>query len=177
MIELLTYKEYVENARKNEQWKSYASRWAYHEKAIEIIRSLGIGKAKRVLEIGVFGAGLVKGSDRMDKPETKWIIAGERITLKHDARLTPWPIPSGEYELLSSLRVWHHLAPYQEAAFREARRVARYVLIACPEKEAVGIGIPRKTFISWGGEPIIEHDFQAWGRLYLFAGEWDVTKI
>ena len=92
-------------------------------------------------------------------------------TFPRDARELPWPIADRRYRLFVSLRVWHHLAPAQRACFEEARRVARNVLIACPEEEVVGVGIPRSEWISWnGGNPVVEKTTNGWGNLYLFEG-------
>lgn len=168
-IRLLTYGEYETNAKKDPQWRSYVERWGYHAKAIEIIRGLDISGPDAVLEIGTFGAGLVHGSNRMDLPDGAWPPPDPGRQIWHDAREIPWPFGDDQFELLIALRVWHHLAPAQRRALREARRVARRVLIVCPEHEVVGIGIPRGKFITWGGQPSIEEDLGAWGRLYLFG--------
>ena len=171
-MKTLTFSEYKSNAAKDPQWKSWRERWCYHESAIEIVHALGLSKPKRVLEIGAFGAGIVVGSDRMDLPDGAWNLPDDRRTIPHDARLLPWPIADDRYDLLIALRVWHHLAPVQESCFQEARRIAKNLIIACPEVEVVGQGIKREQFIAWNGAPpAAEHDFGAWGKLYFF-GRW-----
>lgn len=170
-LEYLEFDQYEANAVRYPQWKSYRARWVYHARAIFIIQNVCLPTdPKNVLEIGSYGAGLVTGSDRMDLPGGQWPLAGENPTYTHDARLVPWPISDQRYELLIALRVWHHLAPMQEEAFREARRVARNILIVCPEKEVVGQGITRNQFVKWNGgvPPYLEHDLGTWGRLCLW---------
>jgi hypothetical protein len=169
-MKMLDYAAYEANARKDPQWKSYQERWVYHEQAIKIIEGLDIQNPEEVLEIGAFGAGLVPGSDRMDLPDSPWPVAKKKGILWHDARVIPWPIPAAKYSLVVALRVFHHLAPVQKECFAEARRIARYVLIECPEQEVVGVGIKEERFIAWNGvKPLLRHDFGAWGKLYLFG--------
>lgn len=168
-IRLLEYGEYEANARKDPQWRSYVERWGYHAKAIEIIRGLDISGPDAVLEIGSFGAGLVHGSNRMDLPDGAWPPPDPHRQIWHDAREIPWPFGDDQFELLIALRVWHHLSPVQKSSFREAQRIARRLLIVCPEREVVGVGIHRKKFIAWGGQPAMEEDLGAWGKLYLFG--------
>jgi hypothetical protein len=176
-ITYLTYNDYFANARRSGQWKSHALRWPYHHGALEIIQGLNLNDSRKVLEIGSFGAGLVHGSVRMDLPGTSWEIKQNRTDIKHDARVIPWPFGDREFDLVVTLRVWHHLAPVQREAFLEARRVAKYVLIECPEQEVVGAGIPHQKFTEWnGGPPLIVRDFADWGLLYLF-GDSDVTYL
>jgi SAM-dependent methyltransferase len=170
LLRYLTHEEYLENAAKNSQWKSHALRWPYHQGAMDIIRGLNIADPGKVLEIGSFGAGLVHNSVRMDLPWTDWEIAGASVDIRHDARDIPWPFHDGEFDLIVALRVWHHLDPVQKEAFLEARRVAKYVLIECPEHEVVGVGISRQKFTEWNGGPaMIVKDFADWGLLYLFS--------
>jgi hypothetical protein len=172
LLRYLTHEEYLKNAAKDGQWKSHALRWPYHQAAIDIIRGLNIADPGKILEIGSFGAGLVHGSVRMDLPGTAWEIKQNRTDIKHDARITPWPFVDGEFDLLVALRVWHHLAPVQREAFLEAKGIAKHVLIECPEREVVGVGISQQKFTEWnGGPPLIVRDFADWGLLYLFGDE------
>ncbi|MCK9362137.1 MAG: hypothetical protein M0P74_00820 [Syntrophales bacterium] len=169
-LELLDYRAYLANVAGHPLWKSYRARWQYHAAAIDWIRELGISDPKQVLEIGTFGAGLVNGSDRMDLPSGEWQEESPGI-IRHDARILPWPFASRRYKLLIALRVWHHLFPVQGECFREAKRIAKQLIIECPEVEAVGQGISRDKFIEWNGAPpAAEKDFGPWGRLYLFGG-------
>jgi SAM-dependent methyltransferase len=155
----------------NDKWRSYRDRWIYHEKAIALIDKLNISRAKAVLEIGTFGAALVTGSDTMDCHNDHWIMDGYAPKIWHDARILPWPFKDKKYDLVVALRVFHHLAPVQQECFAEARRIARNVLLVCPEKEIVGIGIKREQFRQWnGGNPAdYEEDLSGgWGRVYLW---------
>jgi len=171
MIDFLTFDDFARNADRSPQWKSYRERWIYHEIAIEIAKTLGIRRNRSVIEIGTFGAQVVPGSDTMDLPRGSWSLPGEVPTVAHDARKLPWPIRAGRYQLLVALRVWHHLAPAQRACFDEARRVAKNLIICCPEQEVVGRGIPREDWIEWnGGPPLIERKTDGWGIVYLFGG-------
>ena len=171
-IKTIDFSAFEANAQKDPQWKSYRERWIYHERAIEIIKSLNISDAGKVLEVGSFGAGLVVGSDKMDLPNSQWNSPENQMMIWHDAREIPWPFEDGRYDLLIALRVWHHLAPVQRESFLEAKRIARNIIIECPEKEVVGVGITRDQFIAWNGgeKPVEECDMGAWGRLYLWRG-------
>lgn len=174
MLKYLDYETFKANAASNlEIWKSYEGRWRYHARAIEVIQGLGLSRPKQVLELGTLGASLVLGSDTMDYANEQWVMPGYRPTIVHDARDIPWPVKR-RYELFIALRIWHHLAPVQEEAFREARRIAENVLIVCPEKEVVGVGIPREKFTEWNdGKPatIEENINGGWGRLYFWGAE------
>ncbi|MDZ4241922.1 MAG: hypothetical protein U1D99_03755 [Candidatus Omnitrophota bacterium] len=171
MIETLTWTAYEENALKNPAWKSYRARWSYHAVAIEIVKSLDISSPRGVLEIGPFGANVIQGSDTMDLPSGEWRMPDYGRTIRHDARSIPWPFQEKRYELLIALRVWHHLAPFQEEAFREAKRIAHHIIIACPENEIVGVGVARGQFLAWndGIPPSREYDLAAWGKLYFWS--------
>jgi hypothetical protein len=171
-IKTLDFIRYEKNAVRNGWPPAYKARWSYHAKAVEIVKRLKISHPHQVLEIGSFGAQIVIGSDTMDLQSEEWKIPGFKPTYWHDARALPWPIESS-YSLLIALRLWHNLAPMQEQCFREAKRVARNVLIECPEKEVVGQGITQSQFISWndGFLPIEEFDMGEWGRLYLWRGD------
>lgn len=170
-VRTLDFDRYEKNAIKNGWPPAYKERWAYHAMAIDAVKRLELLRPRAVLEIGSFGAQIVIGSDTMDLQSGEWKISGFKPTYSYDARVLPWPIESGKYALLVALRLWHHLSPVQEQCFREAKRIARNVLIECPEKEVVGVGIARAQFIGWnnGVLPIEEHDMGEWGRLYLFG--------
>jgi hypothetical protein len=173
-VKTLDFNAYKANALKDPQWKSYLQRWEYHAWAIALVNGMSLlFSAKSVLEIGAFGAGIVIGSDRMDLPDGKWVPPDDLPTIWHDARIIPWPFKDRQYSLLIALRLWHHLAPVQRECFLEAKRIARNILIVCPEKEVVGVGITRSQFIQWnGGEsPVVEYYMGAWGYLYLWKGD------
>ncbi len=168
MLQYLDFGQYEANAQRFERWRSYRSRWQYHDRAVEVVRELGIGAPEEVLEIGPYGAQLVQGSHVMDLPDGDWNHDG-RVRYRHDARILPWPVPDGFYRLVVALRVWHHLYPRQRECFMEALRISDHVLIVCPEKEVVGKGIPAEDWHLWhGGPPLIEDRIGAWGVLYLW---------
>lgn len=169
MIRFITYQEYKSAIEKHPQWKSYEKRWAYHEATISMLKNQLISSPENVLEIGSFGVPLVKGSHQMDLPSDLWKIPEKEITFKWDVRKIPWPIQDKTYDFLVALRVWHHLAPFQEQAFLEAKRVAKNIIIECPEHEVVGVGILKEQFSFWNGAPPDQVvDFADWGKLYLF---------
>jgi hypothetical protein len=172
IIKTLDIEKYEKNAIKNGWPPAYKARWAYHARAIEAAKTLKISHPREVLEIGSSGAQIVIGSDTMDLPSQEGEKTKSRQAYWHDARVLPWPIESGKYSLLVALRLWHHLSPVQEQCFLEAKRVARNVLIECPEREIVGVGITREQFIKWnkGVPPIMEFDMADWGMLYLWRG-------
>lgn len=79
-------------------------------------------------------------ASREETPDEPWF----EPTYWHDVRFTPWPVHGKRYDLVVALRVWHHLVPLQKESFEEARRIAKRVLIVCPEREIVGRGITRR---------------------------------
>lgn len=168
-VEYIDFHEFERLVRGKPQWQSYQERWKYHGQAVRMASVVGPSSPSAVLEIGSFGVQVVKGSDTLDMPGGQWDYPGRKPTFLYDIRKTPWPIRDGQYELLIALRVWHHLAPNQADAFREARRVAKNIIIACPEKEVVGLGVPRSLFVALAGTPKIEADLKGWGRVYLWG--------
>lgn len=168
-MKFLSYEQYVKNAEIDAQWKSFEKRWIYHNIAIEMARTIKLKKRSDVLEIGSFGNQIVPKSDTMDLTSGGWCIKGFKPTYDLDARNVPWPIADKKYKLLVALRVWHHLAPKQEEAFKESLRIAENVIICCPEKETVGIGIPKEKFYEWyGREARMTVTTNGWGIVYLF---------
>ena len=167
-LRYLTFQEYEKNAANDPQWKSYRERWTYHSEAIEEIRKLN---PESVLEIGSFGCPLVRGSDTLDMPNGSWPTPWFEPTYRHDIRQFPWPVEDKRYDLLVALRVWHHLGPIQRECFEQARKIAKHLLIVCPEREIVGRGITRSEWDQWyGGKPEITTDLGDWGMLYVFRG-------
>ena len=133
-----------------------SARWRYHKMAIDLIKGLGIDDSSHVLEMGTMGASLILGSHTIDYAE-HWDFPGKRPTYLHDARKLPWPIGDKQYDLFVALRVYQHLAPYQEKCFREARRVARKVLIVVPDNYRNRLhtdsrGITYEQFLRWNAQ-------------------------
>lgn len=106
-------------------------RWDYHERAIEIVKSLQISEADQILEMGTMGASLVVGSHTLDCDKL-WDFPGKKPTYNHDARKLPWPIADASYELFVALRVFQHLAPVQHDCFNQVKRVARRLILVVP---------------------------------------------
>lgn len=140
----------------------YANRWPYFKQAGEIVTVLNL--CGKVIEIGPYKFPLVHDSHTMD-------VSNEyHPSYLHDASKFPWPIADKAYELLVALQVWEHLRPgSQEAAFREACRVARWLLMSfpldwhCPQ-DAVHHGITEAVIADW----TCEHERLSWlvgGRL------------
>jgi SAM-dependent methyltransferase len=80
--------------------------------------------------------------------------------INHDIR-EPWPLDDDSFDVVIALRVWHHLAPRQMEALFEALRVAKHVIIACPEDDG---GILR---CQWPN-PTYMRDLGFWGMIYRF---------
>ncbi len=176
-VEFVTFDEYKNNGLRTypAHWtlapgSTYQDRWPYHAKAIELLRGLDLESPSDVLEIGTYGASLVKGSDTLDIGSSKARVQGEyKLTMTHDLRIIPWPI-SRKYKALVALRVWHHLMPMQREAFNEAKRIAENIIIVCPEETyRHRIGITRQQFAEWyGKEPEYIADLGDMGPIYLF---------
>lgn len=106
-------------------------RWHYHSQAVEILKSLDITDAMKVLEMGTMGITCVVGSQTIDY-EGNWGYKGKRPDYEHDARNCPWPFEEKQFEVFVALRVFQHLTPKQEEAFLESFRIARKVILVVP---------------------------------------------
>lgn len=106
-------------------------RWHYHSQTVEILKSLDISDAKKVLEMGTMGITCVEGSQTIDY-EGNWGYKDKRPDYEHDARNCPWPFEEKQFEVFVALRVFQHLTPKQEDAFLESFRIARKVILVVP---------------------------------------------
>lgn len=127
-----TYSNYP--GTKGHQWGTYKKRWKYHEKALEIIKTITIKNPEDVLEMGTMGIQLIEGSDTLDYSDDWDETKFSKPTYFHNAKNIPWPI-NKKYELFIALRVFHHLQPMQKECFEEARRIANNILIVIAEPE------------------------------------------
>lgn len=159
-------------------WHNADRRWIYHGAAACMARLVSPSSPDKVLEMGTMGVSIVPESHTIDYADA-WQYDGKNPTYEHDARITPWPIESGQYELLIALRVFHHLAPNQEQAFKEARRVSRSMIIVTPEyydKVEGSKGIRYTDWVSWndGREPTTVMELgEEFGSLYF----WDQKAL
>ena len=104
----------------------YRKRWPYTDAAL---RLSDLVPRESVLEVGPWGCPIYVGSDTLDRPDSP---LGDALTYAHDITETPWPIADGAYDLLVALQVWEHLEGHQRAAWGEARRVARSIILSVP---------------------------------------------
>jgi len=134
-LTFLTKDEYLEITKKYEggHWTSETvdSRWDYHYRTIELIKSLNVRNPNEVLEMGTMGVSCVNGSDTIDYSE-RWDFPGKKPNYIHDARSLPWPVKDKQYEIFVALRVYQHLTPYQKECTLEAARIAKKVIIIVP---------------------------------------------
>jgi hypothetical protein len=132
----LTKSEYAELTKKHEggHWtpETIETRWDYHNRVIELIKSLQINNAHHILEMGTMGIPCVIGSKTIDYAE-RWDFKGKNPTYLHDAREFPWPIKNKEYDLFIALRVFQHLIPVQKECVKEAMRISKKVILVVPE--------------------------------------------
>lgn len=155
-------------------WHNAEMRWSYHGASVAIAQIVSPRSPDHVLEMGTMGVNIVPGSNTIDYAEG-WSFEGKSPTYPHDGRKTPWPIKSDAYDLFIALRVFHHLAPSQREAFREARRIARNIIIVAPErydKVPGSAGIPIEDFIAWndGVPPTAVLEFgEDFGNLYFWS--------
>jgi len=176
-VSFLEKDEYYQEAQRigGGHWRDYKARWSYHGEAIKFARLVNIRSADRVLEMGTMGVNIVKGSQTIDY-DKKWNYDKFSPTYLHDARKIPWPIADRQYDLFVALRVFHHLAPVQRECFAEAKRIARNIIIVCPETYDVkgyesSVGIVDEQFVAWnnGIEPTCVVNFESWiGNLYFW---------
>jgi hypothetical protein len=108
-------------------------RWSYHQKTIEILKSLD---PANVLEAGTMGIQVAEESDTidLDMPEWGWRLTYSP-TYNHDLRLITWPIKTKSYEVFVALRVFHHL-DNEAACLTEMERIAHHIILAQPEDSA-----------------------------------------
>lgn len=109
-------------------------RWDYHEKAIEIIKSI---KPKSILEAGSMGIELSKDSDTIDfdLPEFGWRLTYSP-TYIHDLRIVPWDkIKDKQYDIFVALRVFHHMDS-QYKYLKEMNRISKHIILALTNDSA-----------------------------------------
>lgn len=108
------------------------TRWDYHNRVIELIKSLKIKDPQQILEMGTMGISCIKESKTIDYAE-RWDFKGKNPTYLHDAREIPWPIKNKQYDLFIALRVFQHLIPVQKECVKEAMRISKKVILVVPE--------------------------------------------
>lgn len=132
-----------------------SDRWGYTSIVIEKARS--IEGAQRVLELGPgpMNRGIVDGSDTMGISNFKPLKGLEgRLTIKHDACQTPWPIADKAYDLFLALQVFEHLDGRQREAFAEAKRVARHIILTMPYQcRSERHRLNHSHYLKWFGIP------------------------
>lgn len=178
-IQYLTQDEFTRKTKELEggHWtpKSIADRWDYHSRVVELIKSLQIDDARKILEMGTMGITCVHGGDTIDYEE-RWGFPGKSPTIVHDARKLPWPIADKQYELFIALRVFQHLVPVQRECVREALRIAKRMILVVPSTYdnkhpdlASSLGIPYQDMVSFcdGRHPNVYLP-TAMGNLYYY---------
>ena len=157
MLRVITQAEY-EAAMAADNY--YAGRWPYLRFAAEMAANVE-APPDRVLELGAYHLAIVPDCHTMD------IRADLTPTFVHDARITPWPIAAGAYDLFIALQVFEHLggpaSGAQERAFAEIRRV-----LAPPSATSSGP--------SGGGTAILSFPYQ-WAREAGWHGGIDLDVI
>ena len=125
----------------------YAGRWSFMSAAAAFVEPVLID-TMRVLELGPYYLPIVIGADTMDMRKEP------KPTIRHDARITPWPIEDGAYDLFIAFQVFEHLRPHVAIAFAEAFRIARHVIVSFPLEwptSCVHGGITRERIARWAG--------------------------
>lgn len=112
-------------------WETYKKRWSYHEKAIEVVKSLNIKNEKQVLEIGTAGINIVKNSDVLDY-DGYWNSEKIKKTYNYDIRNVPFTFLKKHYKLIVALRVFHHLENWKDV-LKETFKHTENLLIVVPE--------------------------------------------
>jgi len=180
-LKLLTFNEFFEKVKQLEggHWTldSIQQRWIYHYRVVDLIKSLNINDASKVLEMGTMGVQCVINSHTIDYAE-RWDFPGKKPNYLHDARKTPWPIESKKYDLFIALRVYQHLTPSQKECVQEAMRIAKKVIIITPDTYDNEVtpnskGITYSDFVHYlnGIHPNL-YIPSGWGDLYY----WDTEQ-
>ncbi|HEX8910839.1 MAG TPA: hypothetical protein VF796_00670 [Humisphaera sp.] len=122
----MTREQYLELCQRNPYYKG---RWGYYAAAADILKREGI---TNVLEVGPAAVPIVPGSQLMMSPKASPFLRGEPPTYLWDATQTPWPIGTKRYDAAVALQVLEHLGERQREAFKELKRVSRFVVLSFP---------------------------------------------
>jgi len=108
----------------------------------------------RVLELGAYSTPLVPDADLMDREDPFGL---DRLVYLHDARITPWPVPTARYDGFVALQVFEHLDGCQPAAWAEVERITTtWALLSIPYRWPAGRspghdGLDDETLRKWTG--------------------------
>jgi len=180
-LNFLTRSEYDHVGKKigGAHWASAGSRWEYHKLAGDWAKTLKIDSPDKVLELGTMGMTIVNDSHTLDYDAAAnnkdWFIDGYNPTITHDLRVTPWPIPDQEYDLLIALRVFHHVKPMQKECFLEAKRIAKSFILVVPAADIHPRGISRDDLVSWNDGIVPDREIRHDGNLGS-SYFWDWSK-
>lgn len=121
-------------------------RWSYHEKSIELLKSMN---PSSILEAGSMDITLANESDTidLDMPELGWRLT-YNPTYYHDLTFLPWPIKDKQYDVFVALRVFHHMEN-EENFLKEMERISNHIILAFPESTAAKyekIRVPSQKF-------------------------------
>jgi hypothetical protein len=119
--------------------------------ASELIKRDGLRTA---LELGPNLRPLLYGADVMDYVSRPGLELEGRVIIQ-DAKVTPWPVSDGEYDLFVALQVFEHLGTAQPEAFREVARIARHAILSLPidwvleDTNNVHHGLTHEKVLTW----------------------------
>ena len=142
----------------NKNQDTYLTRWEYHNKTVEILKSL---KLTNILEAGTMGVKCYENSDTIDfnLPNKGWKLTYEP-TYNYDLTKVPWSIiKNKQYDVFIALRVFHHFLETKKY-LNEMLRISKHVILALPRKKAreyIRIKKPNKKYICKESNTIILH--------------------
>jgi len=120
-------------------WQSAAQRWEYHEKAVEILKSI-VG-SPTILEAGTMGVKLCKFSDTIDLDIPPYWPLYYIPTYNHNLSVLPWPIREKQYDVFVALRVFHRFSP---GYLHEMFRISNHIILALTTSTVDGYKAIRK---------------------------------
>jgi len=128
------YLSFTEKHKVEAHWSTAKQRWAYHEKAIKLLKGISNIENRKILEAGTMGTNICTFSDTIDidLPDSGWPLY-YNVTYLHNLKQLPWPIKDKQYDVFIALRVFHHLLDKPEEYFKEMKRIANHIILAFPD--------------------------------------------
>lgn len=164
----MTKTEFDAMAAREPYFLRSGDRWEYFKRVIELAQGY---VPETLLEIGPHTRPLFAGSHTMGNGQT----AGA-LTYVHDIRSIPWPCGTKNYDVVIACQVWEHLRYGHAAAFQEACRVGKVIILTFPYHwncpyDPLHHDITNATIRAWTGGKAPLHA-EIIGEHARFLGVW-----
>lgn len=125
-METITKQDFLDLVEVDEHYTG--DEWDHYFKQVcEILHGLNLDEAK-TLEVGPYKMPYLKNSMIMDPFDFN--LPNKRVS--HQAEKTPWPFEDNSLDLIIATAVWEHLFSNERMAFREAIRLADFMIWLVP---------------------------------------------